>query len=57
MRDFDFTIAVTITILWDVVLRSVVDIYSCFGEAYSEGSSSSALVNLSYCRALHPKTQ
>jgi len=41
MRDFDFTtVAVTITNLWDVMLRSLVEIYSNFGEAYSEGSSS-----------------
>jgi hypothetical protein len=58
MRDFDFTtVTVAISVPWDVMLRSLVEIYNRFGEIYSEGSSSSALVNLSYCRALHPRTQ
>jgi len=49
MRDFDFTtVTVAITIFWDVMLRSLVEIYNRFGETYSEGSSSSAVVNLSY---------
>jgi hypothetical protein len=53
MRDFDFTaVTVAITVPWDVMLRSLVEIYSRFGETNSEGSSSSALVNLSYCRVV-----
>jgi len=58
VRDFDFTtVTVAVTVPWDVMLRSLVEIYSRFGETYSEGRSSSALVYLSYCRALHSKTQ
>jgi len=58
MRDFDFTtVTVAITVPWDVMLRNLVEIYNRFGETYSEGNSSSALVILSYCRALHSRTQ
>jgi len=58
MRDFDFTtVTVAITVPRDVMLRNLVEIYNRFGETYSDGSSSSALVILSYYRALHSRTQ